>query len=159
MEKDIWLFIEKTLEQPLTSEFIDGTICLWCKYVQCLMFHIATPDRNLKPGPHRKRKKRCIWEFNKMLQAIAMLQSEHPTAVPTFWQWWQTVMQRSPSSAERGVYSDQLHLEQDIWSEHCQNPLQSSSQPKTTRATAHQSKTGLNTSVATRANLVWVWMH
>lgn len=55
-----------------------------------------------------------------MLQAIAMLQSEHPTAVPTFWQWWQTVMRCSSSSAERGVYSDQLHLEQDICSEHCQ---------------------------------------
>lgn len=62
MEKDIWLFIEKTLEQPLTSGFthhnrlVTATICLWCKYVWCLMFHIATPDWNLKPGPHRKRK-------------------------------------------------------------------------------------------------------
>lgn len=64
-------------------------------------------------------------------------------------------MWSSLSNAERGVYSDQLYLEQDIWSEHCQNPLQSSSQPKTTRATAHQSKTGLNTSVATREKLVW----
>lgn len=63
-------------------------------------------------------------------------------------------MWSSPSSAERGVYADQLHLEQDIWSEHCQNPLQSSCQPKTTRATAHQSETGLGTSVAMRENLV-----
>lgn len=78
------------------------------------------------------------------------------TAVPTFWQWWQTAMRSSPSSAERGVYSDQLRSEQDIWSEHCQNPLQSSCQPKTTRATAHQSETGLGASVATRENLVWV---
>lgn len=35
------------------------------------------------------------------------------------------------------------------------NPLQSSCQPKTTCATAHQSKTGLNTSVAMRENLAW----
>lgn len=66
------------------------------------------------------------------------------------------LMWSSPSSAERGVYSDQLHLEQDIWSEHCQNPLQSSCQPKTTCATTHQSETGLSTSVAMRENLVWV---
>lgn len=46
-------------------------------------------------------------------------------------------------------------LEEDIWSEHCQNPPQSSRQPKTTRATAHQSETGLNTSDAMRELLAW----
>lgn len=65
-------------------------------------------------------------------------------------------MWSSPSGAERGVYSDQLHLERDIWSEHCQNPLQSSCQLKTTCATAHQSEAGLDTSVAMRENLVGV---
>lgn len=65
-------------------------------------------------------------------------------------------MWSSPSGAERDVYSDQLHLEPDIWSEHCQNPLQSSCQLKTTCATAHQSEIGLDTSVAMRENLVGV---
>lgn len=60
-----------------------------------------------------------------------------------------------PGGAGRGVYSDQLRSEQDIWSEHCQNPLQSSRQPKTTCATAHQSETGLNASDATRGISAW----
>ena len=60
-----------------------------------------------------------------------------------------------PGGAGRGVGSDQLLLEQDIWSKHCQNPSQSSRQPKTTRATARQSRAGLNTSDAMRDILVW----
>lgn len=76
-----------------------------------------------------------------MLQAIAGLKVSIQLQSPHF-----DVGDRPtwslPGGAGRGVCSDQLHSEQDIWSEYCQNPRQSSRQPKTTRATAHQSDTG-----------------
>lgn len=82
-----------------------------------------------------------ILDLNRMLQAIAGLKVSIQLQSPHF-----DVGDRPtwslPGGAGRGVCSDQLHSEQDIWSEHCQNPRQSSRQPKTTRATAHQSDTG-----------------
>ena len=94
-------------------------------------YQVLTPKSfTLAKSPICGKPQTFSWEFNMMPQTIAMLQIEHWTAVSIFWQWWQTVM-CSPSSAERTVYSDLLWLEQDISSEHCQNPLWSTSQQET----------------------------